>query len=176
MTWDPASGARRLRRREGARRSGEILTTLVAGTLPYHRLLGPPYRRALLDIGGGHAERLMADESGERLAYWPRSWAARALAYVGDAAAAPALAAASGDEHWRVRMTAIQTIGRLGLPGMTGTLLSGLTDPHARVRAASVLALERVGSGEAIEALAAAQRDGVTGAERALAAIVARET
>ncbi len=176
MAWTPQSGARRLHRRAGAAGTHDILTALLAGTLEHHRLLGPPYRQALADIGGAHAERLMADESGERLAYWPRSWAARALAYVGDAAAGPALVAALGDEHWRVRMTAAQTVGRLGLAGVTGALVPALADAHPRVRAAAALALARVGTGEALEALAAAERAGVPGAEAAMVRILERDS
>jgi len=73
-------------------------------------------------------------------------------------------------------MTAIQTIGRLGIEGATPELLEQLNDEHARVRSAAVLALERVGTEEAVERLlqqwaAGSQR---TRAERAVARIIER--
>jgi len=44
------------------------------------------------------------------------------MAYLGDAAAASYLIDALDDDHWRVRMTAIQTLGRLGIEGITPEL------------------------------------------------------
>jgi HEAT repeat protein len=63
-------------------------------------------------------------------------------------------------------MTAIQTIGRLGIEGATPRLLEGLDDDHPRVRSATVLALERVGTDEAVERLL---RQPATGSERSRA-------
>ena len=50
-------------------------------------------------------------------------------------------------------MTAIQTIGRLGIEGATPRLLERLDDEHPRVRFATVLALERVGTEQAVDRL-----------------------
>lgn len=44
------------------------------------------------------------------------------MAYLGDAAAASYLIDALDDDYWRVRMTAIQTLGRLGIEGITPEL------------------------------------------------------
>lgn len=106
----------------------------------------------LEDIGDGHAARLMADATGERLAYWPRGWPARSLAYVDDHRARSALVDL-GDDHWRVRMNSVQTVGRLGLRDLTGDLIVMLDDEHERVRAAAAVALRRIGGPEAIETL-----------------------
>lgn len=92
-----------------------------------------------------HAERLMNDPSGARLVYWPGSWAARALAYADDSGAARALLMATTDQQWRVRMTAVQTLGRLGVKGVSNHLRAALEDEHPRVRAAAEQALQRVG-------------------------------
>jgi HEAT repeat protein len=154
----------------------DVLVRLLNGTVPAQELVWAPYRRVLLDIGDGHAERLMADESGRRLDYWPRVWAARALAYVGTKDAGSALLTALRDDHWRVRMTAIQTIGRLGIEDAIRELLERLDDEHPRVASAAVLALERVGNEEAVEGLlqwGATDRQR-NRAERAVARIMAR--
>lgn len=155
MGWTPAAGTRRLERRLGRDRALATLAALLSGHVTGPGLLEPAWAEALLDIGGGHAARLMDDPTGERLAYWPRSWAARALAYLGDPVAAPELAAAMGDEHWRVRMTAAQSLGRLGAAGHTARFVAALDDEHPRVRAAAVVALGRVGDEEALAPLAA---------------------
>lgn len=163
MAWTPDAGTRALVNRLGEAGSLEVLVRLLGGSVPGRDSVWAPYRSVLIDIGDGHAERLMSDESGRRLAYWPRVWAARALAYVGSKEAGSALLAALGDDHWRVRMTAIQTIGRLGIEGATPRLLKRLDDEHPRVRSATVLALERVGTEEAVDRLL--QQPG-TGSER----------
>lgn len=162
--------------RLGAAGAVDVLVLLLKGTVPESDLVWAPYRGVLVDIGDGHAERLMSDESGKRLGYWPRVWAARALAYVGMKEADSALLAAFADDHWRVRMTAIQTVGRLGIEGATLELLERLNDEHPRVRSAAILALERVGTEEAVEPLLRRWATGSqrTRAERAVARILER--
>lgn len=177
MAWTPRDGSRSLANRLGEADAVDVLVRLLSGGVPERDLLWAPYRGVLLDIGDGHAERLMVDESGRRLDYWPRVWAARALAYVGTTDAGPALLAALGDEHWRVRMTAIQTIGRLGIDDATSALVACLKDEHPRVASAAILALERVGKEEAVEGLLQldakdSRREPV---ERAVARIIERE-
>lgn len=176
MAWTPRDGSRSLANRLGEADAVDVLVRLLGGKVPEHELVWAPYRGVLLDIGDGHAERLMSDESGRRLGYWPRVWAARALAYVGTRDAGPALLLALGDGHWRVRMMAIQTIGRLGIDGATSDLLDRLGDEHPRVASAALLALERVGTEDAVEGIlqwsaAGRQEDR---AERAVARIIAR--
>lgn len=62
-------------------------------------------------IGDGHADRVLArwrtEASATGLDHRPRSWAARAFAYLGDKDAGSAPATALDDEHWWVRKTAI---------------------------------------------------------------------
>jgi HEAT repeat protein len=118
---------------------------MLRGEVDPPDLAWPPYREVLLDIGNGHAQSLLTDDSGERLDYWPRVWAARALAYIGSEAERPVLVGSLTDSHWRVRMTGAQTLGRLGIEGVTPNLLEALTDDHQRVRAAVLVALGRVG-------------------------------
>ncbi len=135
-----------------------------------------PYREVLLDIGNGHAQRLLIDDSGERLDYWPRVWAARALAYIGSEAERPALVGSLADSHWRVRMTVAQTLGRLRIEGVTPNLLVALADDHQRVRAAVLVALGRVGDASALARLVAELETdpGNQAAERAMLLISER--
>lgn len=79
---------------------------------------------------------------GSRLRYWPRSWAACALAYLGDDGAGPWLVDPLDDEHWRVRMTAAQTLSRLQILRCEEELARLLDDEHQRVRAAAAAALD----------------------------------
>lgn len=176
MGWTPASGTGTLVTRLGENDAVGILLRLMRGDDPLDELVWPPYRPVLIDIGNGHAEQLLSDETGQRLAYWPRVWAARSLAYVGSKDAGPSLMIALDDPHWRVRMTAIQTLGRLGIDDVTTQLIPALDDKHARVRSAAVLALERVGDADAVEYLARhlASTNDRRRAERAMAKILER--
>ena len=141
MPWNPALGTKSLENRLGRNVALKTLIGLLTGEVSGEDLVWSPYRDALEDIGDGHATRLMTDSTGARLAYWPRVWAARSLAYLGDVRATAALVDAIGDDHWRVRMTAIQTLGRLGVEGVTSDLAGSLNDEHSRVRKAAVVAL-----------------------------------
>jgi HEAT repeat protein len=155
VSWTPASGAESLVSRVGRDVAVERLIVLLRGGLDPAELAWPPYREVLLDIGDGHAQRLLTDESGERLDYWPRVWAARALAYVGSEAEGPALVGSLTDSHWRVRMTGAQTLGRLRIEGVTPNLLAALADDHHRVRGAVLVSLGRVGDASALSQLVA---------------------
>lgn len=76
------------------------------------------------------------------------------MAYLNDVGAADALVSGISDEHWRVRMTCIQSLARIRVLGLSADSLAGLDDEHPRVRSATVLALGRVGNGEARSRLA----------------------
>lgn len=155
MSWTPASGAKSLVSRLGRDDAIDRLIVILRGEVDPADLAWPPYREVLLDIGNGHAQRLLTDESGERLDYWPRVWAARALAYIGSEAERQALVGSLTDSHWRVRMTGAQTLGRLGIGGATSNLLVALDDGHPRVRSAALVALGRVGDAGALARLVA---------------------
>jgi hypothetical protein len=174
MGWTPGVGAKTLSSRLGKTAALDALTRLLAGEVRDEDLVWDPYRSILLDIGDGHAESLMADETGGRLVYWPRAWAARALAYIGGERVGPALLAALADDHWRVRMNAAQAIGRLGIEGATSSLVRRLDDDHGRVRAAAVLALERVGTEDAVKPLLDRDDQNRGRIERAVANILDR--
>ena len=139
--WTPGGGARALVEALGADAAIACLTRLVAGEVPPAELGDEPWPGVLTAIGDGHARRI--DLTDPKLAYWARCWAARALAYAGDPSVAPWLARALSDGHWRVRMTAVQTIGRLRIAGLEREVAPLLEDPHLRVREAAALALER---------------------------------
>lgn len=154
VSWSSAIGTRSLVARLGRGGALAALSELLSGTISDEDLVWSKRRSVLLDIGGAHARRLMADGTGRRLVYWPRVWAARSMAYLNDIRAADALVNGISDEHWRVRMTCIQSLGRIGATGLSSELAAGLDDEHPRVRSAAVLALGRVGDGEAISPLA----------------------
>lgn len=153
MPWTPAIGTRRLTDRTGPDQALELLTAILRGEVAGSSLTVQPWSLVLIDIGDGHAQNLLRDPTGKRLAYWPRAWAGRALAYLGDDRARSVLVDALGDEHCRVRMNAVQTLGRLGISDLTSELIDKLDDEHERVRGAAEVALGRVGGPDAIEAL-----------------------
>jgi hypothetical protein len=153
MPWTPAIGTRRLTDRTGPDQALELLTAILRGEVAGSSLTVQPWSLVLIDIGDGHAQNLLRDPTGKRLAYWPRAWAGRALAYLGDDRARSVLVDALRDEHWRVRMNAVQTLGRLGISDVTSDLVDKLDDEHERVRGAAEVALGRVGGPDAIEAL-----------------------
>ena len=148
--WTPRRGAERLVAELGQDATLACLGRLVAGEISPNELVVEPWDQVLIHVGDGHAARL--DIANPLLRYWTRSWAARALAYVGDASSLGWLRRALGDDHWRVRMTAAQSIGRLAEAGLDVTsarrrLALLLDDEHPRVSAAAELALERAGPG-----------------------------
>lgn len=177
--WTPAGGTATLVERVGADAAFELLTRLLVPLADPADYLRQPFVEVLRDIGDGHAVNLMGlDPTGSRLAYWPRSWAARALAYLADEAAADWLVEAASDAHWRVRMTVAQALGRLGAEGHDDALCSLLDDAHPRVRAAAATALGRTGGELALAALQGALDDAAEtvrrSADRALARVEIR--
>ncbi|GAB3747471.1 HEAT repeat domain-containing protein [Microlunatus parietis] len=92
--------------------------------------------------------------------YWARVWACRALLYVWDDGAGPAVAAALGDDHWRVRELAAKVIAKREVPDAAERLAELImNDPTPRVRAAACRGLAVVGEGEHLPALASAAGD-----------------
>lgn len=151
MRWTPASGAAALREKFGANAALDLLASLLSGEVAPAECAREPWPTVLRHIGnyrsldGAHmdARGTPLDLANSSHAYWARSWAARAMAYLGDERAGSSLGRALNDEHWRVRMTAAQTIGRLRIRGLQGELAPLLEDDHDRVRDAAALALER---------------------------------
>lgn len=157
--WTPALGTQQLVARLGRDRAFEVLTQLVSRRVLTQAMLRPPYAEVIRCIGQWDAGALLDGDGAEHLSYWPRSWAARALAYVGDDDAGPWLVEAFDDDHWRVRMTAAQSLGRLGAVGYEEELGRLLGDEHPRVRAAAAVALGRTGNEFALVPLRAALDD-----------------
>jgi hypothetical protein len=142
MTWTPKRGTQNLVEHFGADPSFVLLTRLLLGEVKTSELTLSPFRETLCFIGNGHAKQLLKEPINPSQLYWTRSWAARSLAYFGDEDAAAWLVAALEDTHWRVRMTAAQTLGRLRIPELEDVLTPLLEDDHRRVRDAAALALE----------------------------------
>lgn len=149
--WTPSDGASALLEEFGADAALACLASLLSGEVGPAEFHHEPWSTVLSYIGnyrsagasivvdGGSPLDLTKDGN----AYWARSWAARALAYIGDERSTAPLVAALRDVHWRVRMTAAQTIGRLRLRCLADELLPLLDDEHARVSEAAALAIER---------------------------------
>ena len=96
----------------------------------------------LLYVGGEHARGIL---DGAPVLYWPELWGTRALLYVCNDSAIPAITAALDNQAWRVREMAARVAAAHGL-AVEGILTSLLTDDVARVRAAAARALGTVGS------------------------------
>jgi len=114
-----------------------------------------PDRPPLSWLGGSAGHRLV-DLEGDRLqvhAYWVRVWAARGLLHCYQPAAAPDLAAALGDEHWRVREMAAKVVAAWEVGEAADGLVPLLDDDVPRVRAAAARGLGVVGEGEHAEAV-----------------------
>lgn len=150
--WTPSSGATTLREEFGADEALDLLASLLSGEAAPAEFGGQPWSTVLRHIGNyrsprdgptGHADGTPLDLQHEGNEYWARSWAARAMAYIGDERVGSSLAKALNDHHWRVRMTAAQTIGRLRIRGLDDELVQLLDDEYGRVRDAAALALER---------------------------------
>ena len=144
MDWTPKAGTEALVAWIGPGDALTALNGLLLGRIAGSTLTEDHWRLVLWHIGDGHAARLNVDSTGTRLAYWPRVWAARSLSYVGHRSAGPGLIDALGDDHWRVRMTAAQALGRLNIAESLDQLVELLEDEHERVRAAAATALRRL--------------------------------
>ena len=103
----------------------------------------------LLVVGGRHAQGILG---GAPPLYWPELWGTRALLYVWDDSAAPAVAAALANRAWRVREMATRVVATRSLP-VAEALAELLRDEVARVRASAARALGAVGDASAVEAL-----------------------
>lgn len=146
MRWTPLSGAARLR--DEYPTIQDVLCRILTGTLTSRELARDPTMLPILHgIGGNTALNLLQDPTGTRLAHWPRSWAARTLAIIGDAGCSSAFVKAADDGEWRVRMQAVRAAGLVAdsttVDRMAGLLVS---DSHRRVREAVALSLGRKGS------------------------------
>lgn len=80
--------------------------------------------------------------------YWARVWAARALLYVWNDEASPAVLVALTDEQWRVREMAAKVVLARELAEGVEALVHGCADPVPRVRIAAARALAAVGEAE----------------------------
>ncbi|BDZ38310.1 HEAT repeat domain-containing protein [Microbacterium suwonense] len=131
-----------------AQRCGEGL--LVQRCIDLLSGRNPVPEAALLDVLGGNSARaVMAGHEGGVDGHWPRVWALRTFLYVWDPRAEHEVAAAGGDDHWRVREMAAKVLAaRRATSGESERLLHRLlTDSHERVRAAAARALTVVSHG-----------------------------
>lgn len=89
-------------------------------------------------LGGRHANRVLDHTPS---AYWGRVWGARGLLYVWGDVAIPALRAAVGDEHWRVREMVAKVVAKRRIDELAGDVATLRGDQVGRVRAAAERAL-----------------------------------
>ncbi len=74
-------------------------------------------------------------------AYWFRVWGARALLYVWDTTAAPAVVSGLSDDHWRVREMCAKVCRLRDLPEAADELVKLMADGTERVRIAAAKAI-----------------------------------
>lgn len=146
VRWTPEEGTLRLVDRLGAARASALLAQLATGRVSAKAMVGPPYAEVIRCIGRCDPAVFLRQGAADHLAYWPRSWAVRSAAHLGEADAATWLVEAFGDPHWRVRMAAARTLGQLSADGHDEDLADLLADPHPRVRAAAAVAMGRIGN------------------------------
>jgi HEAT repeat protein len=137
--------------RLGEEEAISLLCSLMAGDVAMAELEVEPWRGLLGDIAGIDTGWV---RSSDRHEYWPRAWASRALCYVGDQRATTALIAATGDEHWRVRMNAVRALGIIGGDGAADAVMAASHDAHPRVRSAAATACGSIGGYRAFDVLA----------------------
>jgi HEAT repeat protein len=92
-------------------------------------------------IGGPAADSVLGPHPRRDQRYFLRTWAARALLYAWDEAAADAVVAALSDESWRVREMAAKAVARRRLGDALPAVAAVAQDPVPRVRAAATRAL-----------------------------------
>jgi HEAT repeat protein len=129
-----------------------LLCSLLAGEVATPELEVEPWHGLLRDIAGIDTGWVL---SSDRHEYWPRAWASRALCYIGDQRATPALIAATGDEHWRVRMNAVRALGIVGGDGAADAVMAASHNAHPRVRSAAATSCGSIGGDRAFGVLAA---------------------
>jgi HEAT repeat protein len=146
MRWTPASGAARLRVEFPEILS--LLCRILTGDVSSRELAADPSMIPILHgIGGNTALNLLRDASGRRLSHWPRAWAARTLAIIGDTDCSSAIESAVRDKEWRVRMQAVRAAGLVAHSATVDRMAEGLaSDSHRRVREAVALSVGRNGS------------------------------
>ncbi|GGF17649.1 HEAT repeat domain-containing protein [Subtercola lobariae] len=133
-------------------REGEPRTVARAASLLHGGFEGDDFLRA---VGGAHAEGIL---SGAPALYWPELWGARALLYVWNDTAAPAVLAGLTNQSWRVREMCAKVVAVRSI-GTAKDLARLTTDQNARVRAAAARAIAAVGDAASASTLETMLRD-----------------
>jgi hypothetical protein len=90
---------------------------------------------------GQSANTVLQGLEGGLVGYWPRVWGMRALLYVFDQSAVPAIVASTRDDSWRVREMAAKVIRRNGVDEALDDMVRLSDDDVPRVRVAAARAL-----------------------------------
>jgi len=141
----------------GRREVADWCAGLLRGTIRYADPGHPP----LTWLGGAHAASLLERQAfGSRCQeYWPRVCGARGLLHVWAADARTAVVGGLSDPAWRVREMSAKIVRAQELADVEPELTALVADPVARVRAAALLALGRVGESEHAQVAARSQHD-----------------
>jgi HEAT repeat protein len=142
-----------MERRYGSSQVTEWCADLITGRIAPD----DPDHPALDMLGGG--SYLQRIRSGVSPDYWVRVWAARALLYVWDDSAVPAVISGLSDQHWRVREMCAKVCRRRDIGAAGDRLAALITDQTPRVRVAALRALAGVGEAEHADAVRAALDD-----------------
>lgn len=103
----------------------------------------------LLYVGGDHAQGIL---DGAPVLYWPELWGTRALLYIWDESASPAVIGTLANPAWRVREMGARVVAARELPAAS-ELAGLLGDSVARVRSAAARSLAAVGALEDVDRL-----------------------
>ena len=167
LNWTPRNGAAQLR--EDYPDIRDLLCEVLVGEITAIELATDArYIPLLHGLGGNHALNALKDQTGVRLGHWPRVWAARTLALLGDSACSSALLVAAEDPEWRVRMQVIRAAGLVTNPKTVEEIAHQLvSDTHPRVRQAVALAIGRKGNYQSAMLLGELSRDAEVSVRRA---------
>ena len=153
--WTPAAGVAAAEVALGRASVIAWCCNLLSGRLAPDDPDGPP----LEWIGGAPGAFPLERWQRPDQAYWPRVWAIRALRYVWDPSAEPAVRHALRDEAWRVREHACTVVALREVPDAADQVAELTTDEVPRVRRAACTSLAAVGEAEHADALRTATDD-----------------
>lgn len=122
-----------------------VLVTSAASTLGQDRVVDWCARLVLGQERADDPDLTWLGGTEDWLPYWRRVWGARGLLYVWNDQALGAVAAALGDEHWRVREMGLKVVRARRLTVLTGEVAGLRDDENGRVRAAAERALTALG-------------------------------
>jgi len=120
--------------------AAQVCTDLLGGADPHD------YPGALAYLAGRGTEKFLAGTWGPK--YWSRVWGARGLLYVWSSDATPAVLAGLSDPEWRVAEMCLKVSAKREVPTAGDGAVQLADHELARVRAAAMRLLGKVGDTE----------------------------